>query len=275
MPKFDRRSQLAKDGYVKNAVMFTSDMGEKEIFSIIKNKFLDKLDGNVPSFKIMRPYGSKLVSPNLDGEWTYKVLKHQCGNGPLYVCPETIKVHSDSEDENLYEPFDVIIESIEVAKQQSAMVTTATQEEVTVTCPICQQKVPSTEIQVHANNCAEQSINCQTQDDYASIVWNVTPHVIPEDNNSDHEVQINDECKIEADVETLRAVIKEDVSVLRKDETECRLNIRRLKAWHDYVAFFKKPWNRHKRHHTVSVTFLGEAAIDTGGPKREFFSGIA
>ena len=35
----------------------------------------------------------------MDAEWTYNVLKQHCGNGPVYVCPDTIRVSSDSEED--------------------------------------------------------------------------------------------------------------------------------------------------------------------------------
>ena len=262
---------------MKSAVRFTADMDEEQILSTIKEKFIDKFDGNVPPFKILKAYGTKLVSPNLDGKWTYKVLKHQCGNGPLYVCSDTIKVSSDSEDELLYEPFETAMESRELpqqqcTQQQSAAATATVSQEV-VTCPICEQKVPTTEIQVHANNCAELYSDIK-DDDYATIVWDVTPEVIPEDSGSDYEVEVSNECNMDGDIKKLRSTVQEDVSMLRKEETEfCHLNIRRLKAWRDYVSFFKKPWNKHKSNDEILVTFLGEAAVDTGGPRREFFSG--
>ena len=73
------------------------------------------------------------------------------------------------------------------------------------------------------------------------------------------------------------AHMQEDVSKLRRgiveEEGICHLSIRRMQAWKDYVSYFKKSWNKHKTHYPVSVSFLGEAAVDTGGPKREFFSG--
>ncbi len=88
VPKYARRTKLVKEGYVKSAVQFTSDMGQEEIFSTIREKFHEKFGGNVPIFKILKAYGSELVTPNLDGEWNFKILKHQCGNGPVYVCPD-------------------------------------------------------------------------------------------------------------------------------------------------------------------------------------------
>ena len=51
-----------------------------------------------------------------------------------------------------------------------------------------------------------------------------------------------------------------------------RLNLRRKYLWVD----FKKYWSNGKVSPAdlVKITFIGEPAIDDGGPKREFFSGI-
>lgn len=304
VPKFERRSKLVEEGFVKSAVRFTSDMDERAIFSTIREKFLEKFDGDVPPFKILKAYGTKLVAPNLDGEWNYKVLKHQCGNGPIYVCPDTIRVSSDSEEE----PCDISATKREskVTTQQnskphsfSATATTSRRGNLEpeinyspsqvlprtgylkVTCPICRLKVSSLEIEIHADTCAEKAA---ASNEYANLIWDVFPQDIsePDDDElfnyheSSLELESADTCILEGDIKKLRSVIKEDVSKLTiVDETKgiCHLNIRRRQAWKDYVAFSKKPWNKNKVSYPVSVTFLGEAAVDTGGPKREFFSG--
>lgn len=310
VPKFERRSKLTEEGFVKNAVRFTSDMGQTEIFSTIREKFLEKFDGNVPPFKILKAYGTKLVAPNLDGEWTYKVLKHQCGNGPIYVSPDTVSVSSDSEEE-LYAPFGTECERIDLvhtnkcsSNPHSSSTTTTTPsrcavkpevhviqsqvkspaESLKVTCPICHSKVPSMEIEAHADRCAETAA---ASAEYANLISDITPYPVLNANNDDEHMMDQHQRSLEfdatytsileGDVKNFKSVIKEDVSKLSReiDETGClcHLSIRRLQAWKDYVSFFKKPWNKYKASYPLIVTFLGEAAVDTGGPKREFFSG--
>ena len=79
---------------------------------------------------------------------------------------------------------------------------------------------------------------------------------------------------LDVDVKKLRKVIKDDVSKLTKgvDETDniCYLSVRQLYAWKDYASFFKKSWNKPKVLWPIAVTFLGEAAVDTG-PKNFIF----
>lgn len=49
-----------------------------------------------------------------------------------------------------------------------------------------------------------------------------------------------------------------------------RINVRRKTLWQDYVKERKR---KLKPEHALKVVFLGEPAIDDGGPRREFFSG--
>ena len=293
VPKYDRRSNLAKEGYVKSAVRFTSDMDQMAIFSTIKEKFHDKFHGNVPDIQILKAYGTKLVSPNLDGEWNYQILKHQCGNGSMYVCPVTVCVNSDSEEEQLYEPTFLNDHDERTSECKKHLVPEATtarlahagdekkvlipRENAGVTCPICQKKVPSWQIEVHANECAENSSR-QGSYGYAKLIWDVSPQDIPETDNElvDHaRVADTNAYKFGGDVKVLRSRIQEDVSKLRRgiveEEGICQLSIRRMQAWKDYVSYFKKSWNKHKTHYPVSVSFLGEAAVDTEALNVNFF----
>lgn len=67
--------------------------------------------------------------------------------------------------------------------------------------------------------------------------------------------------------------VKEEILALREDlkaET-IRVTVRRKNLWQDYVSSRN---NHYNPGYTIKITFCGEPAIDDGGPKREFFSGI-
>ena len=49
------------------------------------------------------------------------------------------------------------------------------------------------------------------------------------------------------------------------------MSVRRKFLWDDYIAARKRPW--FKPEGTIRVDFIGEPAIDGGGPSREFFTG--
>ena len=55
-------------------------------------------------------------------------------------------------------------------------------------------------------------------------------------------------------------------------EVKIRINVRRKEVFKDYLAISQKPWFNNKR--LLKITFVGEPAVDDGGPSREFFSGL-
>ena len=60
----------------------------------------------------------------------------------------------------------------------------------------------------------------------------------------------------------------EDVESSKKDLFKCR----RIHAWEDFISYTKKPWTNVEN--LLCVNFFNEVAIDTGGPKREFYQGM-
>ena len=73
--------------------------------------------------------------------------------------------------------------------------------------------------------------------------------------------------------------IKEVVSNLRQYvdmENINRISIRRRYAYQDYLAAVarQKKRRRFNQNGMLKVTFIGEPAVDDGGPRREFFSGV-
>ena len=51
-----------------------------------------------------------------------------------------------------------------------------------------------------------------------------------------------------------------------------RISVRRKNIFHNFVAIRKKPW--FDLNKAFKVVFVGEPAIDDGGPRREFFLGL-
>lgn len=118
-----------------------------------------------------------------------------------------------------------------------------------------------TEIASHADECAESWVDpigecIVVHDD--SEVEDVTPEV--------------DQEKAEQDKD-LNTAITNLRSVLQNNAITNRIAIRRSSPFADYVAAREKKWFKPKG--TLKVTFVGEPAVDDGGPKREFFSGMS
>mgnify|MGYP002804295901 CR=1 FL=1 len=72
---------------------------------------------------------------------------------------------------------------------------------------------------------------------------------------------------------SLKTVAQELADEHVKKEDQKRLNVRRKDLWVD----LKQACVKYKLDPStpIRIVFLGEPAIDDGGPKREFFSGIA
>ena len=122
-------------------------------------------------------------------------------------------------------------------------------------CPTCFKAFPIQEIAEHADICASWHVE--------SVGETIT---IDENNLFD-----NNEFGI-GDYEpgqTFVSLIKELQNNLEPGDP-VRVNIRRKTLWEDFTKERRK---RVKPQHKLKVVFLGEPAIDDGGPRREFFSG--
>ena len=138
-----------------------------------------------------------------------------------------------------------------------------------VRCPTCRVFFPSDVIEGHADLCAE---NKYVQA-FIDIIDDEDEDIVPEDvlvGESSNQGELN------VDTETQQEGIPTSSDIL-KDLTSnvgpvSRLNVRRGRLLEDYIGNRRKcPW--HKPENVLKVTFVGEPAIDSGGPRREFLTG--
>lgn len=135
-------------------------------------------------------------------------------------------------------------------------------------CPTCLMHFPLCKIEEHADLCAEGWI-----DPIGRPVFQVEEEVeeheedIQEDTDGGHHETMGTEpSKLEA----IKNAVEQIQSIYITANSN-RINIRRSTAFKDYSASRKKKWFKPKN--LLKVTFLGEPAVDDGGPRREFFSG--
>ena len=84
-----------------------------------------------------------------------------------------------------------------------------------------------------------------------------------------HTTKVSSDQKEKADVPTLKTEIKK-IKETNLDKSRILVTVRRNSIWSD----FKRAREKYYRPDSaLKVTFSGEPAIDTGGPKREFFAG--
>lgn len=69
--------------------------------------------------------------------------------------------------------------------------------------------------------------------------------------------------------------LKEVLKTLQQNvdfSKKTRISVRRKSMFQDYIEARKKKWFNSRQ--TLKVTFIGEPAIDDGGPLQEFFTGL-
>ena len=121
-----------------------------------------------------------------------------------------------------------------------------------VECPTCFVKFPAAEVSQHADECADEYWSRSDSD----IIGHITKKVCGDE-------------QAEADIPSLRTEIQK-IKESNLDKTKILVTVRRSSVWND----FKRARERYYRPDSaLKVTFSGEPAIDTGGPKREFFAG--
>ena len=132
-------------------------------------------------------------------------------------------------------------------------------------CPTCFELFSQREIECHADACAEawvdpigdpdQEVETPSEEELACYLADATSTLRE---------------SAEANLETVRNTVSSLRSLCQCELTN-RLSIRRRLIFQDYMDARKKKWFKPKA--LLKVTFIGEPAVDDGGPRREFFTG--
>ena len=131
-------------------------------------------------------------------------------------------------------------------------------------CPLCNKKFSINEIEIHADRCARKR-----EDPFAC-------YDVPSDSNESSSCDFwENEPKQHEDKMTIITKIKQSILKVSFDDTpdESTIHIRRKYSFEDFYQYFQKPWNRKKVNQKFKISFVGGSGIDTGGVKRDFFSG--
>ena len=120
-----------------------------------------------------------------------------------------------------------------------------------VECPTCSQFFNINEIAEHADFCVD--------------IWvgEVEHCVIQEEEQGSEEIH-------ESDEENIKIILKKMAD--SELSGQARINVRRSHIWNDFKDARNK--KRVKPNNMIKVVFIGEPAVDDGGPRREFFSGM-
>lgn len=136
-----------------------------------------------------------------------------------------------------------------------------------VLCPTCNSMFPLQEIELHADICCERNMPIE-EFTYTNLMLEMqgnstTGNLEASDIAFPEEDAIEPLCNIDA-------ILKDIVN--KVDQKTVRIDVRRKYLWDDYVEAQKRPWV--KKECSLKIVFLGEPAVDDGGPKREFFTGM-
>lgn len=134
-----------------------------------------------------------------------------------------------------------------------------------VCCPTCFQMFSLHQIEAHANACADNWVDPigDVSDDAFEEDFFDNANVCTDENEDAHVTHGDPMQKIRELVTRLADNV---------DPVKIRISIRRKSVFDDYLEVVKKMWFNPKQ--LLKVTFIGEPAIDDGGPRREFFSGL-
>jgi hypothetical protein len=306
VPRGRKREELYARGFVATAFSITNEMTNAQMHQQFSTMFSEKLKGT-RTFTIVRAVGNRIVEINISQEITGKVLKHICGQGPVYLrcvrATDTEFAWVDADDESdtddgetigIESESDELPTSFLATPENSAaahMPTTirsectdstpnilrnnctpslpdsAIQGQVgTVACPSCNMRFPVSQIEQHADAC------CEGRSSEASLygTWVLNPTIdtieVPDEDPFVDEIANQQERPVLTTKELIETLITNVAS------SSNRIAVRRKFLWDDFVTARKKPW--FLPNGGFKIDFIGEEAIDGGGPRREFFTGI-
>lgn len=314
VPRGKAREELCSNGFVSFAVSFNTAMSEQDVIHKVVLEFSNKFAScQDKTFEFMKAVNDKLIGQD-QKVWNGKVLKHMTGVGPLYVrSREYIPLHSqlslsdsesEAEDGNLQPScivkyFKSSIGSTDTnqsdvspdTKLPSCILSCSSQEEGPTgipsqshmrtdtnlptsipstssqeECPICHLFFDKNSLNEHANMCADR-ISMTAYDELMSSVSDEEPLYSATDAQ-----EFNDPTEFQTVEVTVKDAIKSLCVNIDEDLKENRIDVRRKSAWKDFCAIRNR--RKFSLNAKLKIRFIGEAAIDTGGPLREFFSGL-
>ena len=140
-----------------------------------------------------------------------------------------------------------------------------------VVCPTCLVAYPISEIEEHADMCCDQMITQEGQV-YSNLIASLGGET---QNDNLHDDIINEEQGNVDPTESPAVELKDILSEISNhvEKKSFRIHVRRKHLWEDFVEARKRPWV--KPTNALKVVFVDEPAVDDGGPRREFLTGVS
>ena len=268
-----------------------------------------------PKFEFVRAVHNKLVSIDQGQTSDARLLKHISGQGPIYirangtiayVINACVVVKDESSSENSTDDEQTLIRTSMIPQTSTAgsaniativdqhcaskpvlTVESATNADVQISqsvtgisCPTCNERFPHNQIAEHADRCAESAWT-GTEQQYVSLMSEVDRVDYDEQESSESALNLakesnaREDCNNGNDIDVKSELNREIQSLQTNMGTAVnRINVQRKSVLDDYVAKPTKCSWFHPQN-KLKVVFIGEPAVDDGGPRREFFSGTA
>ena len=302
VPRGWKREELYDKMFAISAVEVHESMSENEIRQKF-NKILEKkiADFPEPKFNFVRAIGNKIIDPGCQS-YDGKVIKYLSKQGPIYIratqkissailcenkCmfgenssedsseeestagPSRAYGETHMEDEGIHNNEDVnddvlFVPAFGPDNDHTPGLVDDNISVVMVNCPTCTMSFSSDEIAEHADRCADAAEGLlQSHVTYGSLVMqeiDIPEVVFDSSSNDGNKATTIVECLI-----NLRKNVKEE---------NTKIYVRRKQLWEDFVHVTKNCKWFHPQN-SIKVIFVGEPAIDGGGPKREFFTGMS
>ena len=279
--------QLLEEATDKHAKHFRSfNQYDHYVLLYPDNTIIDKLPGTLEDFTLERykeelgkPY-SKILLYICQKQCLEKVdLESDCDSIDDAVLAKSYLEKNSSIDKSTtitcpIRPFCTIVDKKPNSSQVISLIKNdeKSTSETKVKCPMCYLDFPTSEIEYHADICSEQF-------DFVGAVENQVK-TIDDDDVLAVDCETNDVHNVDDPNSSLIWIdkIKDVISCANKlvdTEAVNRISIRRRFVFKDYMTAREKLKLRNRFHPKgqLKFTFIGEPAVDDGGPRREFFSG--
>lgn len=136
-----------------------------------------------------------------------------------------------------------------------------------IQCPICFLPFSVKDIAEHADICNSWLLD-DTSHKKDTVLSNIESSV-----KDVFELSLLSEKQAHKSPEEIKSVLKESIKLMNNNilkQDRVRINVRRKFLW---IDFKQARLTKIKPDDNLKVVFIGECAIDDGGPKREFFTG--
>ena len=205
-----------------------------------------------------------------DDDWSLKAVFEEISEAPTFADLS----HDNASDSACIAGCSDLLDSVgDTKKREKVQVPISWSKKQ---CPMCSCWFPSDTVQLHTTACIEAKLNPEEQL-YNELMFQDSIDVA-EILDSGEDVQCQVAELVEKEDQVLSPCeIRQKVGDITK-RLSCnvapstrRLYVHRKTMWKDYIDFRKKPWINKESH--IAIVFVGEPAVDDGGPKREFFAG--